>query len=286
MHEAQLHQENCFITLTYNDEHLPKDQSLVYRDFQLFMKRLRKAHPGHTVAGLQGRRQRRHLTNELTPGQRSRQKSKPKAAYKSKSQTPLGISFYMSGEYGGKTNRPHYHAILFGIDFHDRKYLKTTGAGEKLYTSDTLDNLWGLGFASVGNVTFESASYVARYVIKKMDGEKKNKYERTNPETGEITSLKPEFSNMSRDPAIGKRWIERYTADVYPEGMTVVNGHLTRPPRYYDLYYKRTSPKKYATIVDKRHQEALKALADSSNQRLAAKEQVKTAQLNKLKRTL
>lgn len=42
MHEAQLHENNCFITLTYDPEHLPQDGSLNKRDFQLFMKRLRK----------------------------------------------------------------------------------------------------------------------------------------------------------------------------------------------------------------------------------------------------
>lgn len=41
MHEAQLHEDNVFVTLTYSDAHLPPNKSLVYRDFQLFMKRVR-----------------------------------------------------------------------------------------------------------------------------------------------------------------------------------------------------------------------------------------------------
>lgn len=48
MFEAQLHEENCFITLTYAQEHLPSPPTLKYQDFQLFMKRLRKA-LGHKV---------------------------------------------------------------------------------------------------------------------------------------------------------------------------------------------------------------------------------------------
>lgn len=42
VHEASLYERNCFITLTYNDEYLPKRSQLQYSDFQKFLKRLRK----------------------------------------------------------------------------------------------------------------------------------------------------------------------------------------------------------------------------------------------------
>lgn len=128
VHEASLHEKNCFITLTYNDENLPADQSLHYEPFQLFMKRLRKKYGS-------------------------------------------GIRFYMCGEYGEKLARPHFHACLFGHDFDDKKVWKKTDAGSVLYRSAELEKLWPFGYSSVGDVSFESAAYVARYIMKKITGE-------------------------------------------------------------------------------------------------------------------
>lgn len=127
VHEASLHQHNCFITLTYADEHLPPNNSLVYEHFQLFMKRLRKKY-----------------------GE--------------------GIRFYMCGEYGENFGRPHFHACLFGHNFPDLKLWKTVNK-QKLYRSAELETLWPFGHSSVGTVTFESAAYVARYILKKVSGE-------------------------------------------------------------------------------------------------------------------
>jgi hypothetical protein len=82
-----------------------------------------------------------------------------------------GIKFYMCGEYGPKLGRPHFHALLFGHDFSDRKLWSTTPAGSKLYRSAELEKLWDKGFSSVGDANFESAAYVARYIMKKVSGE-------------------------------------------------------------------------------------------------------------------
>ena len=108
-----------------------------------------------------------------------------------------GVSFYMSGEYGGKNGRPHLHALLFGVGFGDKISLGTVSSGSKLFSSGTLSELWGHGFASVGDVTYESAGYVARYVYKKMTGG--SVYE------GSVG----EFSRMSLRPAIGRRWLDK-----------------------------------------------------------------------------
>ena len=128
MHEAQMHEKNCFITLTYDDAHLPGDRSLHYRDFQLFIKRLRKRYPGRR------------------------------------------IRYYMAGEYGENFGRPHWHACLFGIDFDDKSLWKRTSANSLLYRSADLELLWPFGYSSIGDVTFESAAYVARYIMKKVTG--------------------------------------------------------------------------------------------------------------------
>lgn len=139
VHESKLHAENCFITLTYdskkappldveNDQKLPSDISLYYRDFQLFMKRLRKRFPEKK------------------------------------------IRFYMCGEYGENFGRPHFHACIFGHNFDDLVHWQTRNK-VPLYRSKTLEELWPYGYSSVGTVTFESAAYVARYIMKKVTGE-------------------------------------------------------------------------------------------------------------------
>lgn len=111
------------------------------------------------------------------------------------------IRYFHCGEYGGKTFRPHYHAIIFGLDFDD-KILFSDGSNP-VFTSDKLESIWGLGFCTLGAVTFESAAYVARYVMKKVTGHMAEKhYERVSTETGEIYQLQPEYITMSLKPAI------------------------------------------------------------------------------------
>lgn len=144
------------------------------------------------------------------------------------------ISFFHCGEYGAKLERPHYHAIIFGHDFADKRRWKRTEGGHWLYVSDQLDKLWGHGYCTIGEVTFDSAAYVARYCTKKVNGPMaKDHYTRILP-TGEIVQLHPEYVTMSRRPAIAKRWLERFGSDVYPHDYVVVNGKEAKPPRYYD----------------------------------------------------
>jgi len=129
VHESQMHQDNCFITLTYNQENLPPDGSLNKEHFQKFMKRLRRA-------------------NEST-----------------------AIRYFHCGEYGEKLERPHYHACLFGINFDsDRVLHSANDRGDILHTSETLTKLWGKGFATIGELNYETAAYTARYIMKKITG--------------------------------------------------------------------------------------------------------------------
>ena len=111
-----------------------------------------------------------------------------------------GIRFYHCGEYGTLLGRPHYHACIFNFDFPDKK-LFTIRDGINLYTSQALDELWPYGFSTIGSVTFESAAYTARYIMKKINGDAaKDHYEYVNPSTGEISLRKPEYTTMSRLP--------------------------------------------------------------------------------------
>lgn len=148
-------------------------------------------------------------------------------------------SFYMSGEYGEKNGRPHFHAVLFGVDFDDKVSLGKGASGSQLFESETLSQLWGFGFASVGALTFESAGYVARYVHKKMISG-----------GGVYAGSVGEFSRMSLRPAIGRRWLDNFgRSDVLPDGSVVVNGHKATAPRYYRRELKKRFPFKYKDLM-------------------------------------
>jgi hypothetical protein len=241
MHEASLWKENSYITLTYDDEHLPPDRSLRYEDFQLFMKRLRK-----------------HFT-----GRR--------------------VRFYMCGEYGETTHRPHYHACLFNVGFADKLYFKSTN-GFKLYTSRLLRELWPLGSHLVGDVSFQSAAYVARYCMTKVTGQFAG--QRCDVSTGEISRFVPEFNHMSLKPGIGAMWFDRFKSDVFPLDHVVVRGSESRPPRYYDVKLARVDPDMMERVVQARYDRMVARGGDSSDGRLLARDVVNKAKVRRLVRSL
>lgn len=243
LHESKLHESNSFITLTYDDVHLPDRGSLNYRDFQLFAKRVRK---------------------RLGP-----------------------FRFYMCGEYGERTFRPHYHACLFGLDFPDKQFLKKTAAGSDIYTSEVLSSLWDAGHASIGQLTFESAAYVARYVTKKVTGDgAEAHYRRTDSETGEIYEVEPEFTRMSLKPGIGAGFFFKYGEEIYPRDYVVVNGSKAKPPRYYDVLLEAADSERFEDIKRIR-QEANDPLdPNSHSDRLRVRETCTRARLSFKKRSL
>lgn len=245
MHESSMHKQSIFVTLTYAPEHLPKDRSLDYRHFQLFMKRLRK-------------------------------------------KCGSGIRFYMCGEYGDENGRPHYHALLFGVDFSDKIPWRKTTTGFTQYKSDVLNEIWGLGHCEIGNVSFKSAAYVARYIMKKVTGDQAAfHYCDIDPETGEILDeVKPEFNSMSRRPGIGRSWIEKYYSDVYPSDFLVVNGHKCRPPRFYDQFFDLTDSVSFSRIKFARQVDNRKRASDMTPARLSVREKVAISNMGRLVRPL
>jgi len=163
------------------------------------------------------------------------------------------VRFYMCGEYGENNGRPHFHACLFGWSPSDKKIFKKLPSGSSLYTSATLESLWPFGFASVGDVTLESAAYVARYVMKKVTGPNSDShYWSLNPATGELVQIEPEFNKMSLKPGIGLPFYERYKSDIYPNGTCIVQGKKMKPPSYYEGKYKETNPFEYEELTFKR----------------------------------
>lgn len=213
-HEAKMHEESCFVTLTYDDEHLPKDGSLSVETCQLFLKRLRERIAYDSNHGFK------------IPAKR--------------------IRFFLAGEYGDKMGRPHYHAIIFGEDFSSDRRKISYGGKNTLFDSPSLSSTWGNGFVSIGDVSFDSACYVAKYATKKITGDKADEH---------YKGRKPEFLLMSRRPGIGSTWFERYKSDVFPSDTCVVRGKETKPPRYYDGLHERDDADAMAAIRFRRSME-------------------------------
>lgn len=206
-----MHKENCFITLTYNDEKLPEYGGLRKDDLQRFFKRLR-----HHVGTFR---------------------------------------YYACGEYGDNTQRAHYHACVFGVDFQDKTPFRKIG-DHTLYTSKTLDEIWGNGNTSIGNLTFETAAYTARYVTKKLS-KGQHRFVRIDNETGEIIPLVQPFAVMSLRPAIAHTWLHKYHGDIYnnDKDSIAMRGKRMKPAKYYDQLYDKINPEHMAMIKAKRYNE-------------------------------
>ena len=155
-----------------------------------------------------------------------------------------------------------------------------TKSRERIYVSPLLDRLWGFGFASVGDVSFGSAAYVARYHVKKVgsvvDGD-----HYTNVHTGEV--LAPEYVTMSRRPGVGAGWIKKYMYDVYPHDFRVVKGVDTKPCKFYDTAYESEDVDGFREVKLNRLVQASAMRDDNTPERLLVKEKVKQAQISILK---
>lgn len=235
MHEKRMHNASEFLTLTYDDDHLPwadREPTLVRRDPQLFLKRLRKKFGG-------------------------------------------GIKFYGCGEYGETTFRPHYHLLLFGMEFPDKKFYKKSPTGENLYWSPVCEELWPDGFNVIGDVTFESAAYCARYVTKKVTGDMARAH---------YGFRVPEFPMMSRNPGIGMKWFEKYGKEAYAHDSVIMNGKEVRPPRFYDTKFELVDSDRLELLKAKRKRAALKHRADNTPERRRVKEAIKYAKLAMFRR--
>lgn len=169
--------------------------------------------------------------------------------------------------------------------------MKTTKSREKIYVSPLLDRLWGFGYSSVGDVTFGSAAYVARYHLKKV-GSIVSDDHYTNPNTGEI--LAPEYVTMSRgsgsedpDPrfrkGLGHGWISKYMSDVYPHDSRIIKGVDTKPCKFYDSAYEVENPDGFRQVKLDRLVQASAMRDDNTPERLLVKEKVKIAQISILK---
>lgn len=214
-HEASAYQHNSFITLTYDDTHLPRE--LQPHHLTNFIKRLRKAQT----------RNNQILTEES------------------------GIRYLACGEYGDKTQRPHYHANLFNCAFKDQQRYS-----HDLYESPTLTKLWGYGTAKLAAFSPATAGYVAGYITQ----HGRRLY---TDEDGVL--LEPPFKRQSTRPAIGRRWIEKHAADIQ-HGYLIHEGKKTPIPRYYKKILARLGVTNLIgplTLTEVKIQQANKTLGDN-----------------------
>lgn len=195
------------------------------------------------------------------------------------------IKFFHCGEYGDNLQRPHYHAILFGIDFPDKRQHSKNRRGDQIWTSKLLDAIWGLGHCWIGSTTHESAGYVARYCLKKINGERAlDHYARVNESTGEIILLQPEYITCSK--GLGLQFYEQHGDHTHARDYVIVNGKEAPVPKYYDRKLEQKDPGRLQEIKEVRKTRALKDKANNTPERLAVRKEIKIAQTSVLKRTL
>ncbi len=217
MHEASQYKTNSFLTLTYREKcdcskNQLRDGLHIPEDFSL----VKKHHQDFM------KRLRKHFK-----GRR--------------------IRYYQCGEYGDDNNRPHYHSALFNLAFDDEQFY-SHNYGNPLFTSQTLEEVWSYGFATIGNLSFQSASYVAGYILKKITGARADDHYLRNDERGNAYWLQPEYATMStgakKGDGLGADWLKLYHEDVFPSddlpvpGVGIVRGI----PRYYEELQEQINP--------------------------------------------
>lgn len=245
VHEERINRErgmeSSFLTLTYDDANLPEDGSLDPKDHQEFVAKLR--------------------TRLWRKG--------------------LKFRYYMCGEYGEKLQRPHFHYLIFGYNFPDKKLFKEH-RGQPYFRSEELESIWTYGQSLIGHVTVESAAYTARYVMKKQTG-KKADHHYLSPD-GVV--LHPEFARMSLKPGIGADWFKKYgQQDVYDSGdFIVINGKKYQTPRYYDTLFERLDVERLMEVKEERKQRAKAHDENNTKARRAVREECQTIKSKRLVR--
>lgn len=230
VHEAKMHDKASFLTLTVDDEHM-------YWSTQSGEQTL-----NYDVVQKFFKRLRKN--------------------------TGQSFRYICCGEYGSNTHRPHYHVLLYGLDFkEDRYFYKLNKYGDPYFISPFLDDTWQQGNCCIGQVNFQTCAYVGRYVTKKLNGEQGKK---------EYEHIDEPFIHASNRPGIGAIWFEQFHKDVYPYDRCVINYNgnmrLVRPPRYYDKLLEKMDPEMYDYVKSKREEKAEKFTEDIYNDRLFYKE--------------
>ena len=201
---------------------------------------------------------------------------------------PLKIRFFMCGEYGSKGSRPHFHAILFGLDLDDMVVWKTRTRKPAVYdngilvkpaqkysyyTSETVSKIWGKGQVLIGYAGRETMNYVSGYMLKEQVLNPKTKqiikhegtadekvvtvpdYSITDPETGEVFERIAPYIRMSTNPGIGSDWFDKYHSDVFPSDFVINDGRKQKAPDYYMRKLEKINPDLAHQIKTNRREE-------------------------------
>lgn len=189
--ELQQHNSATFATFTYDEENKPP--TLSRTDLAKAVKRIRS----------------RYERNPL---------------WKSRLHTNHTLRWFGCGEYGTNTNRPHYHAIIYGLD--------------SAIHGQLIQDAWGLGHTRLHEVNTATINYVAGYTSKKITDRANNQRERVDPNTGEVYHWQPPFLQMSKNPGIGahaKTHINSWRSHA------VMNGRIMSVPRYLHEAWKKVA---------------------------------------------
>lgn len=182
---------------------------------------------------------------------------------------PERIRFFEVGEFGGLRGRPHYHVLLYGHGFPDRKPRGRSVSGFPLYESKLLTDSWGKGMVAFNDVTLESAMYAAQYALKKLGDD-----DADDPRAGQ------EFSRMSRRPGIGRGFMDRYYGDMFRRdwcGVVVPGGKEFPVPDYYLRVLREWCEEDYLAVKERRVAEAALRFAELQADRLAVREECAVA---------
>lgn len=188
------------------------------------------------------------------------------------------IKTFGCAEYGDRGGRPHFHLLVFGFDFPDRYVWRAGsehGSGHTSYRSPLLEKLWTHGHCELGSLTFESASYVARYTQKKCKKKQNN-------------GLKPEKAVcISRRPGIGFEYFQKHKDDFYSiDAVILAPGSAPQGiPRYYDRLLEKHDPERYAQIKLDRESKRPDSEVDNSQERMAVRKGVHQANIKRLRRS-
>lgn len=217
--ESKYHDKNWFATFTYSDDCVPRNdrglQTLKYKDFQDFLKRLRKV--------------------------------------------GYNFRYYACSEYGGRTMRPHYHCIFFGLDLTSADLLdyKTVAKKYNYFISPTLERIWGKGFVVVSGLSYATCAYTARYVMKKANRSIDYAF----------MDIEPEKTYMSRRPGIAYQWYQDHDVFQYDYFPVPDSSGKKRiyPSRYFEKLLEKDDPDRLKQIKDKRY----KSMVERMNMKLS-----------------
>lgn len=265
-HEAMMHPKNSFVTLNY------KDEEKVYLGMQKGVSKNPKS---------------KHYNKERDYVLSTIVKEDLQKFLKDLRYQKGPFKYYACGEYGefGPGHHPHFHILLFGVDFKYSGQLPYTQGGSTLYLSGELEELWPRGFHSIGECNVKTAGYTARYCTKKISGpDQTSHYTVVDRFTGRRYPVTPEKAYMSRNPGIGARWLQKYWKDTRKDHLKV-NGKTYSIPRYYRSFLDEVDPRTAERNKRRRKIERNKREKDSTIDRLAQREMVKLTQALMLERS-